>query len=134
MTRPIMLGALAVGAFAVALLAQASPPTLPAGVSAQAVERVGFRKPPPSCEQAIKDLGLEGQPVSCEEPPPPTYDAPQMHGKYRLFPGSYVGPLTYEDSPDAAPPGVVSDGIQALRASSIYVEPLDRRCRMQAEV
>jgi hypothetical protein len=87
------------------------------------VERVGFRKPPPSCEQAIKDLGLEGQPVNCEEPPPPTYDPPQMHGKYRLFPGSYVGPLTYEDSPDAAPPGVISDDLDAIQASSMYVEP-----------
>jgi hypothetical protein len=34
-----------------------------------------------------------------------------------------VGPLTYEDGPDTAPPGVVSDDIQALRESSVYAEP-----------
>lgn len=70
-------------------------------VSAQ---RMGFRTLPPSCEQAIENLSLEGQPVSCEEPPPPTHDPPRMYGQYRLFPKSYVGPLTYEDSPDTAPP------------------------------
>jgi hypothetical protein len=46
-----------------------------------------------------------------------------MHGKYRLFPGSYVGPLAYEDSPDTAAPGVVSDNLHVIKASSMYVEP-----------
>jgi hypothetical protein len=134
MRRLLTLGALVPAALVVALAVQGHPSTSPLGVSAQAVERVGFRKPPPSCEQAIKDLGLEGQPVSCEEPPPATYDPPQMDGEYRLFPGSYVGPLTYEDMPDAAPHGVVSDDIHVVSTSSIYGGPLDRRCRMQAEV
>jgi hypothetical protein len=46
-----------------------------------------------------------------------------MHGRYRLFPESYVGPLVYEDMPDTAPPGVVSDDIETIRTSSIYAEP-----------
>jgi hypothetical protein len=92
-------------------------------MSAQVVQRVGFREPPPSCEQAIKDLGLEGQSVTCEEPPLPTYEAPEIHGKYRLFPASYVGPLTYGDLPDTAPPGVVSEDLDAIKASSMYVDP-----------
>jgi len=123
MRRLLTLGALVVAALSATPLAPVSQSISPPGVSAQVVERVTFRKPPPSCQQAIKDLGLEGQPVSCEEPPAPTYDPPQMHGKYRLFPGSYVGPLTYENSPDTAPPGVVSDDLDTIKASSMYVDP-----------
>jgi hypothetical protein len=66
----------------------------PAPAAAQATERVELRTAPPSCAQAIKELHLEGQPVSCQDPPPPTYDPPQMHGPYRLIAPTYVGPLT----------------------------------------
>jgi len=109
-------------ALAVVLLPPA-PSLVPLPLSAQGTERVEFREPPPSCEQAIKELGLEGQPVHCIEPPASTYDPPRIHGKYRLYPESYVGPLTYEDMPDSAPPGVVSGDIQAIAASSLYLEP-----------
>ena len=112
MRRLLLLGTVICGAVVVA---QAWCPGSPAPAAAQPTERVGFRTPPPTCEQAIKDLGLEGQPVSCEEPPSPTYDPPQMHGKYRLFPESYVGLLPYEDWPDTAPPGVVSDGLETIK-------------------
>jgi hypothetical protein len=95
----------------------------PARVSSQMVERVEFREQPPSCEESIELLGLEGQPVHCIEPPAPTYDPPQLHGNYRLFPESYVGPLTYEDRPDTAPLGVVSDQLETIKTSSLYVEP-----------
>lgn len=123
MRRVLTLTALVAAAFAVALVEPAAPSASPMGVSAQVVQRVGFRSPPPSCEQAIKELGLQGQPVNCEEPPPSTYDPPQMDGKYRLFPESYVGPLTYQDSADTAPPGIVSDDPETIKASSMWAEP-----------
>jgi hypothetical protein len=87
----------------VALVVQGPSPGSPVAVSGQAVERVEFRHALPSCSELIKQLGLEGQPVNCEEPPPPTYDPPQMHGNYRLFPETYVGPLTYQDWPSRDP-------------------------------
>jgi len=61
--------------------------------------------------------------VYCVEPPVPTYDPPRMHGAYRVFPESYVGPLTYEDKPDTAPAGVVSDDRLVIRESSLYLDP-----------
>jgi len=65
---------------AVVAVMQARAPSPPASASPASVERVEYRSPAPSCAEGIKQLGLEGQPVSCEEPPPPTYDPPQMHG------------------------------------------------------
>ena len=121
MTRRLLL--LGIMVCAVAVVTQAPAPSPPASALAKGVERVEYRSPVPSCAEGIKQLGLEGKPVNCEEPPPPTYDPPQMHGKFRLVPESYVGPLTYEDMPDTAPRGVVSDDIQAIRTSSIYAEP-----------
>jgi len=123
MGRLLLVGALGLTACGLGLTAAASPRTSSAGVSAKVTERVDYRHPPPSCAQAVKDLGLEGQPVNCEDPPVPTYDPPQMHGPYRLFPESYVGPLTYQDGPDTAPPGAVSDDLQTIKASSMYREP-----------
>jgi len=120
MSRSLLLGIMVC---VVVVVMQAPAPSPPASASPTSVERVEYRSPVPSCADGIKQLGLEGQPVNCEEPPPPTYDPPQMHGKFRLVPESYVGPLTYEDVPDTAPHGVVSDDIQAIRTSSIYVEP-----------
>jgi hypothetical protein len=88
--------------------------------SAQGVQRVVLRQAAPACQETVEGMALEGQPVGCIEPPAATHDPPRMHGDYRLFPGSYVGPLTYEDSPDTAPPGVASQGIGGIRASSMY--------------
>lgn len=97
----------------------------PVSVSAQGegVERTEYRHPPPSCEEIVNSPQWQGKEVNCIESPPPTYDPPRMHGEYRLYPGSYVGPLTYVDMPDTAPPGVVSHELNAIRTSSIYVEP-----------
>lgn len=114
---------LATLALAVLVLAQAPPPIPVPSVSAETTERMEFREPPPSCAQAIKELGLDEQPVHCEEPPAPTYDPPHVHGSYRLYPESYVGPLTYEDMPDTAPQGVVSVNIEVISESSLYAEP-----------
>ena len=109
---------------AVVLLPPRASPVPPASVSAQASERVEFRKPPPSCDETIEELGLQAQPVDCKEPPPPTFDPPEMHGAYRLIPETYVGPLTYHDDPPPAfPLGVVSDDVQALKRSPLYSEP-----------
>jgi hypothetical protein len=92
--------------------------------AAQPTERLEFRHAFPSCAQAMKELHLEGQPVNCEEPPPPTYDPPQMHGPYRLIAPTYVGPLTYRDDPAPAfPVGVVSEDRQALQRSPLYRPP-----------
>jgi hypothetical protein len=124
MRRPLLLAAMIC---AVVVVTQAPAPSLSTSASASGVQRVEYRSPVPSCAEGIKQLGLEGQPVSCEEPPAPTYDPPQMHGKFRLVPESYVGPLTYEDGPDAAPPGVVSDDIQTIRGSRLYVGANHRR-------
>jgi hypothetical protein len=96
----------------------------PARAAGQPTERLEFRKPPPTCEQAVRELGLEGQAVDCEEPSPPTYDPPQMHGSYRLIPATYVGPLTYrDDSAPVFPTGVVSDNAAVLKASPLYRQP-----------
>jgi hypothetical protein len=96
----------------------------PVPAAAQAGERVEFRKAPPSCAQAIKELHLEGQPVNCEEPPPPTYDPPQMHGPYRLIAPTYVGPLAYRDDPAPAfPVGVVSEDSEVVQRSPLYRPP-----------
>ena len=117
----LLLGSMVLAVILLPPRASLAPPT-PA--SAQGGERVEFRKAPPSCEQSIKELGLEGQPVDCKEPPPPTFDPPQVHGPYRLIPATYVGPLTYHDDPPPAfPLGVVSDDVQALKRSSLYREP-----------
>jgi len=120
MRRPVLLGIMIC---ALVVVAQAPAPSPRASASPASVRRVEYRYPVPSCAEGIKQMGLEGQPVSCEEPPPPTYDPPQMHGKFRLVPESYVGPLTYEDVPDTAPPGVVSNELQAIKMSSMYAEP-----------
>jgi len=107
-----------------AALGQRSSPAGRLPALAEGVERIEFRKAPPSCEQAIKELGLQGQPVDCEEPRPPTYDPPEIHGPYRLIPATYVGPLIYQDDPAPAfPVGIVSDEVQVLRGSSLYREP-----------
>jgi len=131
MRRPLLLGIMVCG---FVLVGQGSHPASAVPAAAQATERIEFREAPPSCAQAIRELHLEGQPVDCEEPPPPTYDPPQMHGPYRLIAPTYVGPLTCEDSPDTAPPGALSDDIQVVSTSSMYGSPLDMQCRMQAEV
>ena len=92
--------------------------------AAHGTERVEFREAPPSCAQSIKELHLEGQPVSCEEPRPPTYDPPEMHGPYRLIEPTYVGPLTYRDDPAPNfPVGVVSEDREVLQRSSLYRSP-----------
>lgn len=120
LTRLILLATII---WAVMLVGDGASPVGPAPVSAQAVERTEFRHPPPSCEEIVNSPQWKGKPVHCIELAPPTYDRPEMHGKYRLYPGSYVGPLTYQDTPDTAPPGVVSDDLEAIRTSSMYVEP-----------
>jgi len=104
---------------AAAVLGQGPGPTSRSPVFAQVVDRVVYREATPPCAESIKELGLESQPVQCIEAPAPTHDAPRMHGAYRLFRESYVGPLTYEDRPDTAPPGVVSGDCQTIKASSM---------------
>jgi hypothetical protein len=99
MRRLPLLPKLGVAACAVALVLQGSSVASPVTVSGQSVERVEFRHQPPSCEDAVRDLGLEGQPVHCIEPPTPTYDPPQMHGRYRLFPGATSGPSPTRTAP-----------------------------------
>lgn len=120
LTRVMLLAAIIA---AVLVVAQGASPVPPLPVSAQGVERTEFRHAPPSCEEIVNSPQWKGKSVNCIESPPATYDPPRLHGEYRLYPGSYVGPLTYEDRPDNAPPGVVSDELEAIRTSSLYVEP-----------
>ena len=121
MRRPLLVGIMVCG---FVLVGQGSHPASAVPAAAQATERVEFREAPPSCAQAIKELHLEGQPVDCEEPPPPTYDPPQMHGPYRLIAPTYVGPLTYRDDPAPAfPVGAVSEDLEVLQRSPLYRPP-----------
>jgi len=121
MRRVLLLGIVTCAVFAIG---QGPHFAGSAPAAAQPTERVEFREAPPSCAQAIKDLHLEGQAVNCEEPPPPTYDPPQMHGPYRLIAPTYVGPLTYRDDPAPAfPVGVVSEDREVVQRSPLYRPP-----------
>lgn len=118
------LAQIAALALVLALAAGAAWGIRSALVSAQPAQRVVTREPPPTCREVIAALGLEGQEVHCQEPPPPSHDAPVMHGGYRLIPSGYVGTLTYDSTMPADPPqGVVTDDIAVLKASSLYKAP-----------